>query len=203
MAHDVSLSGKITDETGRPLWGVKVSLFGNMDGPATQEAVTDVHGEYRFDPVKAQLVKGHYYPMLMLQHPTHVSEDGNSHWNLDIPDELGTAVQKDFRFVQGGVVWGVLRHVMGKPIQMELRFALLMDNETDAAKVQATINTGGILRNSYSANTDRKGQFLVTGLPAGHYAIQAMPDGEVLGFVDVAAKQCIGELDLRRPRVKL
>ncbi len=124
------LTGTIRDESGRPLAGAKVILYGGL---ATrwrqQEATTDRHGVYLFDPLES----GSYttgddgklsarYIGMQVEHTTHVSADGNSWWDIQVPMRDGHVETRDFVLTLGGKVRGsIMDPVTGRGAKVDLR----------------------------------------------------------------------------------
>src|SRR5690606_31713333 len=90
------LRGRVTDEQGKPLPGVKVVLYGGTGtrfrGQATS---TNDNGEYEFAPLTTGLVsRSRGEPIAMLvgvvfEHDTHVPADGVSWRDISINLEEG------------------------------------------------------------------------------------------------------------------
>lgn len=109
------LTGRIEDEAGRPLAGTKVVLY---KGIATrfrgQEATTDADGRYRFDPLRTGAVtvkdestgRWDFYVGIQVAHPTHVSADGNSWWDIRVPNVDRREQIQNFKMVPGGWLRG-------------------------------------------------------------------------------------------------
>ncbi|MCB9857468.1 MAG: carboxypeptidase regulatory-like domain-containing protein [Phycisphaerales bacterium] len=165
----VILEGRVTDELGRPLAGVKIMLMG---GVATRweagSAVTNDDGIYRFDPVP----NGYFQQVesvdgtrtwrncfgMRISHQDYVAEDKQDWWDFQIPFEPGT-YYRDLRLTPGGRLRGSIMSGDGTmpAAGLDLRVMGIMDLNGCA---------------SY-ATTDSEGRFCIDrSLHAGEYEIQ-------------------------------
>ena len=156
----------MADESGKPLAGVKVVLY---SGFATrwkgQEAITDTDGRYRFDPLRTGgLIKDEpsgrwdHFVGMKVEHATHVSADGRSWWDIDVPTVDRREQIKNFRMVPGGRLKGRLLDPKTKePVGgVALRIHGRSDHETTF--------------DSY-ATTDLQGPFTSEALFPGRYIV--------------------------------
>jgi RNA polymerase sigma factor (sigma-70 family) len=193
------LTGRIVDEGGRPLPGVKIVLYGGLVTRwKGQETTTDQDGRYRFDPLRT----GAYFkqdpsgrwdwrPGMRLMHPTHVSADGKSWWDIDVPGIDRQEHAQDFRMVPGGWLKGrVLDPKTKKPLRrLDLRIG---GPDTRRPKFHVY------------ARTDDAGQFTSEPLFPGEYAIDVnVPELNypVLGRVQIEARKTL-EQDLSQDRLR-
>jgi protocatechuate 3,4-dioxygenase beta subunit len=177
------LTGTLRDQDGRPVAGATVALYGGL---ATrwkqQEAVTDANGIYRFDPLESGAYMMNddgsfraFYVGMRLEHPTHISADGNSWWDVEVPGTAGHVEVKDFVMTPGGFVRGaILDPVSGGGARLDLRVYC----ETEGRHFLDYVTT------------DEAGAFLTKPLAPGLYKVDANEpklNYPVLGEVVVAA----------------
>ncbi len=183
------LTGRIVDEAGRPLAGAKIILY---SGLATrwkgQETTTDREGRYRFDPLETgSMIKAEpgdrwdLRPGMRIEHPTHVSADGKSWWDITVPGIDRKEHVQDFRMVPGGRLAG-----------------RVLDPKTRVPLKRLSLNIGSpSKRNSrfhVYARTDDEGRFTSEPLFPGEYVVYVnvtelgMPE---LGRVRIEAKKTL------------
>ena len=160
------LNGKLTDQEGQPIEGVKVVLYG---GVATrfrgQEATTNSKGEYEFKPLKTgAMVLGDdaasYMTGMQFIHDTYVPADGKSWRDIRVEISKETIKQFDLAMTQGGTINGtVIDDETGKP---------LADLGLRIHNGQRRSNTGTYLK---YATTDAQGRFESGTLFPGRYVI--------------------------------
>jgi hypothetical protein len=177
------LEGRIVDEQGQPVPGVKVQAWGGFatrfKGP---ETVTDADGVYHFAPIQVNSVleasavrPASYYVGVQLYHPKLASADGHYWWDIEVPIAAGRVTRRDFTMVPAGGIEGWLTEAAtGKPL----------------AKIGLRLSSPGTDRVSYFryAETDDNGHFLETGLYPGHYVIdlnQTQPWYPVVGEAEI------------------
>lgn len=177
------LAGRIVDEQGQPVPGVRVTTWG---GFATRfkgsETVTDADGSYRFEPVQvcsvleaAQGRPAAFFVGLQIRHPTLASTDGHSWWDVQVPIVAGQVTRQDFTMTPGGGIEGWLTEAdTGRPL----------------AKKGVRLSSPGPKHSTYYryTETDDEGHFVETGLYPGHYVIdlnQVKPWYPVVGEVEV------------------
>jgi hypothetical protein len=168
---------------------VKVVLY---SGLATrwkgQEATTDHDGRYRFDPLRTgAMIKDEpsgrwdYEPGMRLLHPTHISADGKSWWDIRVPGIDRKEHAQDFKMVPGGRLAG-----------------RVLDPRTKTPLKRLDLNigspTGRNPRFHVYARTDDEGRFTSEPLFPGEYVVDVnsaelcMP---VLGKVRIEAKKTL------------
>jgi len=181
------LKGRILDEAGQPLAGVRVTLFG---GFATrfkgQEAETDKNGAYAFDPLRSgshikdeENQSWDQFVGMELFHPTQVSADGFSWWDIRVPGIDRHEYIKDFKMMAGGDLVGtVVDAASGNGVSdLDLR---VISPSPHAAKF------------SRYARTDAEGRFSATALYPGEYVVDVNSQKlgyPVLGKIKVEAKK--------------
>lgn len=158
------LRGIITDESGKPLKGVKVQLY---SGLATrwegQSAITGEDGAYTFDPLETGAMtkpegqdRWDYYVGVRIEHDTHVPKEGESWFDLTVPSVDRQVTTRDFVMMSGGVLEGEVKMEDGFAWpQLDLRF----------------MPTSGKGTHWY-ATTDRKGRFATKAMVPGEYSVQ-------------------------------
>gem|GEM_PF-2917292 len=180
------LEGRIVDELGRPVPGVRVKLYG---GFATRwevgDAVTNDKGVYRFDPAPHGGMIQHTAADgakvwrnslgMRIEHPDYCAEDNNGWWDFQIPFDSGT-YYRDMRVKLGGTLHGALLDDKGAPaIGLDLR--VIGISPLISATANATTDEGGIFRIDHA-------------LCPGDYEIQLndpKADYQSLGRVTIAA----------------
>jgi protocatechuate 3,4-dioxygenase beta subunit len=170
-ARGPSLQGRITDEAGRPLEGARVILYG---GIATRwrvaETVTGGDGRYRFDEVRAAMVKDEatgrwdQFAGFQVRHPTHVPADGKSWRDVRIPGIPEHVETFDLRMTPGGHVEARLAEAgTGRPLaKLDLR--VLHPPQGPGSRSPSTYLT--------YATTDEQGTFRSDTLFPGEYQVQ-------------------------------
>jgi len=163
-AIPIVLAGRITDESGRPIEGVKVQLY---SGLATrwpgQGARTGPDGRYRFDPLETgahTLDEAEHvwcwHTGITLEHPDYASPDGSTWWDVTTPIRARQRTTQDFIFARAGRIEGVIQDAEGFPAgDLDLR---IMTEQEGRGCVYAT--------------TDHRGRFSTQGLAPGAYIIQ-------------------------------
>lgn len=161
------LRGTITDESGNPVKGVKVQLY---SGCATrwegQSATTGDDGVYLFDPLKTgSMIKNEstiavdgwdLYIGIRLEHDTHVPKEGESWFDITVPNVDGNTIARDFIMSRGGVLDGEIKMTDGFAWpKLDLRFMPVSGKGTH-----------------WYATTDRKGRFSTKAMVAGEYSVQ-------------------------------
>lgn len=175
-AEGPTLRGRITDQTGEPLPGVKVVLYG---GVATRfrglDATTDANGAYAFEPLQTGALvwgeneKAYRYTGVQFEHVTHVPADGESWRDIRVPTDADEHVL-DLVMNRGGFVDGVVTdRDSGEPI----------------ANLGLRVHNGGVdSRDSGSflvyATTDGRGRFKTRPLASGEYVVD-INDGDYRG----------------------
>lgn len=168
------LRGRIIDTNGKPVPGVKITLYSGMGTRFLgQETMTDADGRYSFDPLETGGgLRDHFLPGLQLSHPELVSADGRDWWDIDVP--FGKVVEQNFTLSRGGFIAGSLTFGSGAwgLGDFSLRF-MSIDKQ----------------RTAY-ATTDHPGTFRSVPLFPGEYRVEwnsALPDNNLLATVRVEA----------------
>lgn len=162
------LTGRIVDEAGRPLPGVKVVLYNGLYTRwKGQETTTGPDGRYRFDPLRSGGMVGDgangrwdWRTGLRLEHPTHVNADGKSWRDIQVPGIDRREHVQDFRMVPGGRLRGrVLDPKIGKPLR----------------RLDLIIASPDLRRHRFKvdARTDDDGRFVSETLFPGEYVVVA------------------------------
>ncbi|MEN6365636.1 MAG: M56 family metallopeptidase [Thermoguttaceae bacterium] len=163
------LRGRIIDESGNPLPGIRVVLY---SGIATrfrgQEAKTNANGEYQFDPMKTGAAKlrdgrpSDWYTGVQFEHDEYVPADGRSWRDIQVPMVDRHEHVVDMKMVRGGKVSGIVLDAdTGKPAgQLDLR----IDNGFIGGKRDGEFTV--------YATTDNVGRFTSRPLFPGRYVIQ-------------------------------
>ncbi len=158
------LRGRITDESGRPVKGVKVQLY---SGVATrregQSMVTGDDGVYAFDPLETGsltrpegLDRWDYYVGVRIEHDSLVPADGEPWFDLTVPSVDRQVTVRDIVMSRGGTMSGEIRMEDGFAWpELELRFMPVSGKGTH-----------------WYATTDRKGRFETRALVPGEYSVQ-------------------------------
>ncbi len=125
----IVLTGRMLDESGAPVVGVKVELFtgsGTLFHRGTTK--TDGEGRYSFEIEDAMSWRDEATNetigllWLRLEHASFASADGERMLQTDIPLRPGTVVVKDIPMTEAGALSAVLLHsTTGKPIKTDLR----------------------------------------------------------------------------------
>jgi protocatechuate 3,4-dioxygenase beta subunit len=147
------LQGRVTDEKGTPIPDVDIILFGGL---ATRwkvaSAKTDSNGEYKFDPCRygAMVVdederRWDYYIGMTLSHHKFASADGNSWWDVRVPQIDRHVVHKDFVMTLGGTLSGTVTGPGEQPAnELDLRIRpAAPGNETSKYWRYAKTNANG------------------------------------------------------------
>jgi hypothetical protein len=193
------LTGRVVDEAGRPLPGVRIILYNGLCSRwKGQEATTDQDGRYRFDPLRtgAMIEDGpsgrwDWRPGMRLEHPTHASADGKSWWDIRVPGIDRKEHVQDFEMVPGGRLAG-----------------RVLDPKTKAPLKRLGLNigspTGRNPRFHVYARTDDGGRFISEPLFPGEYVVDVnsaelgMP---VLGKVQIEAKKTL-EMEFSQDKLR-
>ena len=187
-----TLGGKVVDERGRPIAGVKIEIWGDLGErkePVERvygiEAVTDANGEWR-----SRSFRGMKGAWLYLSHPDHVS-DNDSHPRVHgetglPPDSIPISTPKpfqplcDFTNVQvlapGVDVAGEVRDQDGRPV-------------AKAAVGWFSADDGGVQYRMLRLTTsDDRGRFRFQHVRAGRVALQVMAKGHAPTIKIIDAK---------------
>ena len=197
-----ALQGRITDETGKPLSGAKLILYGGM---ATRwkiaEAESDADGRYRFESIQSSMImdeKKHRWDQsvgVRVEHPTHVEADGRSWRDIRIPGVADHVETLDLKLTLAGHIDGLLKDARtGEPLKkLDLRIMTPTKSHGHGSTFHAY------------ATTDDQGRFRSIGLFPGEYVVEANSttlDYPVIGQVKVeAGKASPAAFSVSLPRV--
>jgi hypothetical protein len=152
-----ALVGRITDDSGHPIAGVKIQLYsGFATRKAGQSATTDSDGRYRFDPLETGSGRqGVLAPGVTLTHAEYASGDGQTWWDVEVP--LGQTVERNFTMVRGGTIRGTLTFGGGDWLLREFDVRIVSASKKGTAY----------------GKTDNAGVFTTDALLPGEYTVQA------------------------------
>jgi hypothetical protein len=151
------LHGRITDEAGHPISGVRVQLY---NGIATrwqgQSTTSDEDGRYRFDPLQTGGGRqGVLAPGMQIFDARYASADGKTWWDVEVP--IGHDAEHNFTLIRGGTIHGTLTFGAGDWTLRDFDVRIMSTDKK---------------RTAY-AKTGPRGEFTTDALLPGEYTVQA------------------------------
>ena len=194
----VSAGGRIVNEAGEPIAGVKVEVMGNGGGPdngdartgydiwlATGEdaAVTDQEGRWRIDGVpndKRTKLRVRVF------HPDYVSDDdwGQSQDESEVTTEMLLDETAVLTLRRGVVVEGRVTDPEGKPVA-----GAVVARGEDPRVVMAS--------DSHTVRTDAQGVYRIPALPPGPMTVTVMGEGFAPDLKKVEASKDLPPVDFQ------
>ena len=152
LAPGGSITGRVTDENGSPLEGVCV----NSDSHGTQ---TDADGNYTLTQLASGPTSMYFYPCAQPDYAAEFYDDELLYSQADrIEITAGSEVAGiDAQLALGGTISGSVRDESGNPIP----YACITTRDQQ---------TADYIR---SGNADNTGSYVIRGVPAGSWAVQA------------------------------
>lgn len=153
------ISGRVIDETGRPLpnASIKLALVGEFSSAGRRDTATGLAGDFRIEDVGDGV-----YILSASAHGYVADTSGDITSFADQFVRPGET--REIRLLKGGAITGIVRDGQGEAI-VEMRVRALPYFGSRAQRMRSG--------NTYESITDDRGVYRIYGLPAGSYVVSA------------------------------